>query len=72
MNIPVRLFGKNDFQPNNVVTKVTCGLNYSAAITNLGDLFMWGRNKNGCLGLGTEKDQYFPLKVVILVKLCMK
>ncbi|KAL1490785.1 hypothetical protein ABEB36_013422 [Hypothenemus hampei] len=61
--IPCTLFGKNDFQPNNTVVKVVCGLNYAAAVTNLGDLFTWGRNKWGCLGLGNEKDQYFPLKV---------
>ncbi|KAJ8955396.1 hypothetical protein NQ318_003494 [Aromia moschata] len=63
--IPETLFGRNDFQPNNIVRKVTCGLNYAAAVTSLGDLFIWGRNKGACLGLGTEKDQYFPLKVAM-------
>jgi hypothetical protein len=29
----------------------------------LGDLFTWGKNRNGCLGLGTYEDQFFPLKV---------
>ena len=28
-----------------------------------GDLFMWGKNRNGCLGLGTTVDQFFPLKI---------
>ncbi|KAG5895482.1 hypothetical protein JTB14_011180 [Gonioctena quinquepunctata] len=65
IHIPETLFGKNDFQPNSKVVKVTCGLYHAAAVTNLGDLFIWGRNKYGCLGLGHEKDQYFPLKVSI-------
>ncbi|XP_018573129.1 RCC1-like G exchanging factor-like protein isoform X2 [Anoplophora glabripennis] len=63
IKIPETLFGLNDFQPNNIVQKVVCGLNYAVAVTNGGDLFAWGRNKHGCLGLGGDKDQYFPLKV---------
>ncbi|KAJ8983527.1 hypothetical protein NQ317_012018 [Molorchus minor] len=63
--IPETLFGKNDFQPENIVNKVVCGLNYVAAVTSSGDLYTWGRNKSCCLGLGNEKDQYFPLKVAM-------
>ncbi|CAG9771794.1 unnamed protein product [Ceutorhynchus assimilis] len=65
LKIPETLFGRNDFQPDTRVIKVRCGLNYSAAVTNSGDLFVWGRNRDCCLGLGHEKDQYFPLKVAI-------
>lgn len=63
--IPEVLFGKNDFQPDNVVEKISCGVSHSAAITSNGDLYSWGRNRNGCLGLGNEHDQYFPLKVCL-------
>ncbi|KAL3289606.1 hypothetical protein HHI36_023018 [Cryptolaemus montrouzieri] len=63
--IPETLFGKNEFQPNNVVEKIQCGVSHYFAITNLGDLYSWGRNRNGCLGLGNESDQYFPLKVCL-------
>ena len=35
------------------------------AVTNTGDLYMWGRNKFGALGLGNQDDQFFPLKVII-------
>ncbi|XP_056635731.1 RCC1-like G exchanging factor-like protein [Diorhabda sublineata] len=65
LHIPEVLFGKNDFHPENEVVEVTCGLYYSAAVTNSGNLYVWGRNKYGCLGLGHEKDQYFPIKVAI-------
>ncbi|XP_060534195.1 RCC1-like G exchanging factor-like protein [Cylas formicarius] len=63
LKIPEVLFGRNDFQPKSLVTKVVCGLNYAMAVTNSGDLYSWGRNRSCCLGLGHEKDQYFPLKV---------
>ncbi|CAG9855374.1 unnamed protein product [Phyllotreta striolata] len=65
VHIPQTLFGRNDFQPDSTVIDVTCGLYHAAAITNLGDLYTWGRNKFGCLGLGDIEDQYFPLKVAI-------
>ncbi|XP_026738731.1 RCC1-like G exchanging factor-like protein [Trichoplusia ni] len=63
--IPPALFGRNEFNPNCSVKKVACGIGHLAAITNNGDLYMWGRNRQGCLGLGHLKDQYFPLKVAI-------
>lgn len=28
-----------------------------------GSVYTWGKDKHGCLGLGVERDQYFPLKV---------
>ncbi|KAF7279900.1 hypothetical protein GWI33_006605 [Rhynchophorus ferrugineus] len=59
------LLGKNDFQPESKVVQVFCGLYHAAAVTNYGDLYIWGRNKSGCLGLGDEKDQSFPLKVCL-------
>lgn len=36
-----------------------------AAITDKHDLFIWGKNQFGCLGLGHENDQLFPYKVSI-------
>lgn len=43
--------------------KIYCGISQLAALTNAGDLYMWGGNKFGSLGLGDMKDQFFPLKV---------
>ncbi|KAF5278982.1 hypothetical protein FQA39_LY05660 [Lamprigera yunnana] len=62
LQIPSVLFGVNDFQPDTVVKSIHCGMSHLCAITNYGDLYMWGRNKHDCLGLGDEKDQYFPLR----------
>lgn len=59
------LFGRNAYEKNAKVIKIFCGTSHLAALTNLGDLYMWGCNKFGSLGLGHTKDQYFPLKVNI-------
>lgn len=63
VNIPKTLFGTNQFQPDCKVVSVVCGVSHIFALTNFGDLYSWGKNRDGCLGLGMEKDQYFPLKV---------
>lgn len=65
VRIPETLFGKNAFSPDSRIEAIQCGVSHSVAITNYGDIFLWGRNRNGCLGLGNDKDQYFPLKVCI-------
>lgn len=63
--IPPTLFGRNEFNPDSVVKHLTCGLHHFAAITNAGDLYMWGKNNKACLGLGHNKDQFFPFKVSV-------
>ncbi|OAD54859.1 Williams-Beuren syndrome chromosomal region 16 protein like protein [Eufriesea mexicana] len=61
--IPSVLFGNNAYQKNTKVIKIYCGMSHLAAVINTGDMYMWGCNKFGSLGLGDCKDQYFPLKV---------
>ncbi|XP_017760848.1 PREDICTED: Williams-Beuren syndrome chromosomal region 16 protein homolog [Eufriesea mexicana] len=63
--IPSVLFGNNAYQKNTKVIKIYCGMSHLAAVINTGDMYMWGCNKFGSLGLGDCKDQYFPLKVNI-------
>lgn len=46
----------------NVVT-VACGGSYSAAITDNGELYTWGRGTYGRLGHGTSEDQNVPMCV---------
>lgn len=38
------------------------------AVTNQGELYTWGHNAYGYLGLGHCKDQFFPLKVAVGAK----
>lgn len=63
-----QLFGCNDFNPNIKVESIYCGLFHMGAVNSDGDLFMWGKNREGCLGLGHKKDQYFPFKTAINAK----
>uniref|UniRef100_A0AAV2JAU5 RCC1-like domain-containing protein n=1 Tax=Knipowitschia caucasica TaxID=637954 RepID=A0AAV2JAU5_KNICA len=63
--IPPSLFGKSDFNPSAAVTKIRCGLSHFAAVTDRGELFVWGKNIRGCLGIGSRDDQYFPWRVTV-------
>ncbi|GAB1290247.1 RCC1-like G exchanging factor-like protein [Apodemus speciosus] len=58
--IPPTLFGLTEFNPEVQVSQIRCGLSHFAALTNKGELFVWGKNLRGCLGIGRLDDQYFP------------
>ncbi|XP_059613989.1 RCC1-like G exchanging factor-like protein [Phlebotomus argentipes] len=66
--IPAALFGRNDFNRSSVVTSISSGISHMGAINSDGDLFMWGVNKHGCLGLGNTKDMFFPFKTALGAK----
>ncbi|XP_017854917.2 RCC1-like G exchanging factor-like protein [Drosophila busckii] len=59
------LFGRNDFSNEATVVSIGCGVFHMGAINSDGDLFMWGKNRFGHLGLGHKKDQFFPFKAAI-------
>ncbi|XP_012888640.1 PREDICTED: Williams-Beuren syndrome chromosomal region 16 protein [Dipodomys ordii] len=63
--IPPSLFGATDFTPDVQVARLRCGLSHFAAITDRGELFVWGKNVRGCLGIGRLDDQYFPWRVTL-------
>ncbi|XP_062448687.1 RCC1-like G exchanging factor-like protein isoform X2 [Rhea pennata] len=63
--IPPSLFGWSNFNPDIRVAHVRCGLSQFAALTNRGELFVWGKNLRGCLGIGRTEDQYFPWRVTV-------
>uniref|UniRef100_A0A8D0GR68 RCC1 like n=1 Tax=Sphenodon punctatus TaxID=8508 RepID=A0A8D0GR68_SPHPU len=63
--IPPTLFGLSDFNPDIRVSQIRCGLSQFAALTNRGELFVWGKNIRGCLGIGRFEDQYFPWRVTV-------
>ena len=50
------LVGKN-------VVQISCGSTYSAAITDSGELYTWGRGTYGRLGHGNSDDQNVPFQV---------
>lgn len=63
--IPQSLFGLNDLNPTAKVVDISCGLYHFAALTDSGALYVWGKNRTACLGLGHVLDQFFPYKVQV-------
>ncbi|XP_035998657.1 RCC1-like G exchanging factor-like protein isoform X1 [Fundulus heteroclitus] len=63
--IPPTLFGRSEFNPTVAVITVRCGLSHFAAVTDGGELFVWGKNVRGCLGIGKTDDQFFPWRVTV-------
>ena len=58
------------------IVKIACGDTHTLAVTDCGDLYAFGRNQNGQLGLGTTHDAIVPqhveaLKVCSLLVACM-
>lgn len=51
------------------VVKVACGRNFTVALDEKGDLYSWGSNDNGQLGLGiTDRIKQTPQKIRVLTK----
>ncbi|CAM1154270.1 Uncharacterised protein r2_g4260 [Pycnogonum litorale] len=67
--LPPPLFGINELNPNRKVIKVYASIDFMAAVTDDADLYMWGNNKYGYLGIGHSDTQYFPLRVNLPAKL---
>uniref|UniRef100_A0A673GR44 Williams-Beuren syndrome chromosomal region 16 protein homolog n=1 Tax=Sinocyclocheilus rhinocerous TaxID=307959 RepID=A0A673GR44_9TELE len=63
--VPATFFGRSEFNPTVKVSSIRCGLNHFAAITDRCELFVWGKNVRGCLGIGKHDDQYFPWRVTV-------
>jgi len=63
--IPPPLFGRNDFSSDVEVTSISSSFFYAGAINSLGDVYTWGKDIYGCLGLGDVGFQPFPFKVRI-------
>lgn len=63
--------------PHDKPIMVTCGLYFCTTLTTAGEVFTWGQNAFGCLGLGLPHKhcQYEPQRVnienVVTSKLCM-
>ena len=52
------------------IVKIACGDTHTLAVTNTGDLFAFGRNQNGQLGIGSTNDALLPTPVEAL-KVCL-
>lgn len=55
------------------IVQLSCGASFAIALTNSGDLFSWGRNTDGALGLGTEVlDVALPVLVENIPEVVVK
>lgn len=63
--IPPILFGRNVIDKDVEVVKIACGQSHFCAITNKGEIFTWGKNSHGCLGIRVKRDQFFPWKTPV-------
>lgn len=61
--IPESLFGKNLYNSDVKVDKIYASLDRFAAVSSIGDLYTWGRNRGASLGFKHAEDQYFPMRV---------
>lgn len=53
------------------ITNIACGYAFCCAITQSGNVYSWGANENGRLGIGTNEDSCSPCKVPFLEKVTM-
>lgn len=70
--IPESLFGKNLYNKDVRVEQIHASLDHFAAVSSIGDLFAWGRNRGGSLGFKHARDQYFPMRVDMNLALVRK
>ncbi|KAM9484538.1 RCC1 and BTB domain-containing protein 1-like isoform 11-T12 [Salvelinus alpinus] len=56
---------------NKVVVSITCGQTSSLAVVENGEVYGWGYNGNGQLGLGNNGNQLTPCRLVGLQSLCV-
>ena len=52
-----------DFTPAGEITQIAAGDSHSAAVTKDGDLYMWGTNGSGQLGIQSNAASNIPVKV---------
>uniref|UniRef100_A0A3P8V599 Regulator of chromosome condensation (RCC1) and BTB (POZ) domain containing protein 1 n=1 Tax=Cynoglossus semilaevis TaxID=244447 RepID=A0A3P8V599_CYNSE len=57
---------------NKVAVSIVCGQTSSLAVVDNGEVYGWGYNGNGQLGLGSNVNQLTPCRLVALQGLCVQ
>uniref|UniRef100_A0A4W6EIZ2 Regulator of chromosome condensation (RCC1) and BTB (POZ) domain containing protein 1 n=1 Tax=Lates calcarifer TaxID=8187 RepID=A0A4W6EIZ2_LATCA len=57
---------------NKKVKEVACGSHHSMALTHDGEVYGWGYNGNGQLGIGNNGNQLTPCRLTALQGLCIQ
>lgn len=63
--LPAPLFGANQLNPDSRPVGVSAGLHHLTVVTSTGDLYTWGANRHGELGLGHKEMRLIPQRVSI-------
>ena len=53
--------------PGNKIHQVACGFHHTVCLTQSGDVYAWGKGKEGALGLKQWTNQLQPKKVCFFV-----
>jgi len=53
-------------------SNISCGSCHTAVVADNGDLYLWGKGENGCLGLGDDADVLTPSLNVTLHEVGVK
>lgn len=51
------------------VVQVACGAFHSAAVTEKGNVYIWGKEDYGMLGIGHSSDQQTPTRIPLFEKI---
>ncbi|KAF7637946.1 Protein kinase domain-containing protein [Meloidogyne graminicola] len=54
------------------IIDIRCGDEHLIALTENGEVFVWGKNKNGQLGIGNKNDVLIPIKIQIPTRQLIK
>ncbi len=65
--LPVNITGKFSLSVGEKITQIALGGQHSAALTNRGKLYMWGRNSFGRIGNNSTLEQLTPLNITSIV-----
>ncbi|ELK08879.1 RCC1 and BTB domain-containing protein 2 [Pteropus alecto] len=57
---------------NKVVVNIACGQMCSVAVVDNGEVYVWGYNGNGQLGLGSSGNQSTPCRIAALQGICVQ
>jgi alpha-tubulin suppressor-like RCC1 family protein/tRNA A-37 threonylcarbamoyl transferase component Bud32 len=53
----------NQYFNNEFVIDISCGAGHSLVLTNCGEVYAWGWNRDGQIGIGCNDNQLIPIKV---------
>jgi alpha-tubulin suppressor-like RCC1 family protein len=59
---PAKVQHPDNGQPLSEIVYIAAGTSHSLALQNSGNIWAWGNNKYGQLGIGSDKNQYLPQK----------